>query len=181
MTKRDQRAESEAEERKQLRPYRRLVGAIFAVAVVVACVLVMRGIIRHLDRLPSLEGLAKPKVVDVRGLRACAEDLERLEVRIRTSAGLAFTELPVDGAAESPWDVHAKALELERLQIVARCRLNEPTTDGAVADLEKAVGELEELLRAYSLLYARHEESGIPHAKEAREALRRALAALAAR
>ncbi|MCK6550941.1 hypothetical protein L6R52_34205 [Myxococcota bacterium] len=181
MTKRDHRAEAEAEERKQLRPYRRLVGAIFAIAVVVACVLVFRGIIRHLDRLPSLEGLDKPKVVDVRALRACAEDLDRLELRIRTLAGQAFAELPVEGAAQSPWDVHAKQLELERLSIVARCRLNEPTTDGAVADLEKAVGELEELLRSYSLLYARHKESGIPSSKEAREALRRALAALAAR
>lgn len=181
----------EAEERHQLRPYRRLVMAIFSIVLVLICVLILRGIVRHLDRLPSVAAIAKPKVVDLRALRACAEDLERLEGRVRSAAGLVFAALPPDpraaaagaGPNVSPmtWDELARPLEVERIGIVARCRLNEPSEDVAVRDLEHAAGQIEELMRSYALLYARHLEGGLPHALDARSTLERAASALKAR
>jgi hypothetical protein len=67
------------------------------------------------------------------------------------------------------------------LAIVARCRLDEPTEDAAVHDLERAAGDLEGLLREYNLLMARHLADGLPHAAEAREALERASRSLKTR
>ena len=69
-------------EEEQNRPYRRFVGLIFALAVALACVLILRGVIRHLDRLPSAGDQARPPSVDVRALRACAEDLDKLTAKV---------------------------------------------------------------------------------------------------
>jgi hypothetical protein len=171
----------ETEEKRQLRPYRRLVGIIFTVAVVIASVVILRGIIRHLDRMPTVDALSKPAVVDVRALRACAEDLGKLEVSVRQSAGALISQVPLDEKPAGDWESLSRQLEIDRLGIVARCRLNEPSDDAVVSDLETASSELDALIRAYALLYSRHVGSGLPHAIEARAALKRANAAISAR
>jgi hypothetical protein len=171
----------DAEERRQLRPYRRIVGLIFALVLVVAAVLVLRGIVRHLDRLPSVDALYKTPDVDVRALRACAEDLEKLEAKVRLIAGRAFSELLVEDLPVPEWQSFGGELELERLSIVARCRLHEPREDAVVNDLEEAANHLEALIRSYALLYARHADDGARESREVRRILKRATNALRTR
>lgn len=168
------------EERRALRPYRRVVVVIFALAIAALSALVLRGIIRALDRLPSAAALHKPDEVDVRALRACAEDLERLEVRIRRAAGEALSRSP---AAEDPpeWETTATGFELERLTLVARCHLDEASEEPAAQELAVAAAAVEGLLRAYGLLHARHRAEGLGHSREAQRALERAREALRAR
>lgn len=160
------------------RPYRRLVGAIFAIAVVALCGGLIRGVVRALDRMPSAATLERPQIVDTRALRACADDLERLELKIRQSAAKAFGEAP---APDDGWSTARDAHELERITIVARCRLDEPTEDPAVHDLERAAESLEGLLRAYNLLHARHVDDGMMQSAATRAALERAAHALKSR
>jgi hypothetical protein len=171
----------EIEERRQLRPYRRLVALIFTVALIVASVFVLRGIIRHLDRLPSVDAIHQPASVDLRALKACADDLEKLEARVRVLAGKAFAAVPVEGEKAAEWQALAAGLELERVTIVARCRLHEPSSDVVVKDLETAANAIENLLRSYALIYGRHVEDGISQSVDARRALGRAMTALRAR
>lgn len=171
----------DAEERKALRPYRLLVGLIFGLAIAVVGGFVLRGIIRRLDRLPSVDALFKPQVVDVRALRACSEDLDKLEGRVRVLAGRAFSELPAEGQAPVDWQTLSAELELERVSIVARCRLHEPSADPVVKDLEDAANHVEALLRSYALLYGRHEDDGLLHSIDAKRALQRANTALKSR
>lgn len=173
--------QQEAEEKKQLRPYRWLVGVIFGLAIAVVAVFVLRGIIRRLDRLPSVDALFKPNVVDVRAMRACSEDLDKLEARVRLLAGRAFSELPPEGQKIPDWQVLSADVELERLSIVARCRLHEPSSDPVVKDLEDAANHLEALMRSYALLYGRHEDDGVTHSIDAKRALQRANTALKSR
>jgi hypothetical protein len=169
------------EERRQLRPYRRGVGGIFTIVLVVCSILVLRGIIRHLDRLPSVDALYKTPNVDVRALRACAEDLDKLEAKVRSHAGKAFSDLPEDDAPVPSWQALGGELEHERLTIVARCRLHEPSEDAVVKDLEEAANHIEVLIRSYALLYARHATDGVPESREARRVLKRARSALKSR
>lgn len=173
----DHREDEHAEARAN-RPYRRLVGVVFAVAVVALCSVVLRGVVRALDRLPSAATLDRPAEVDVRALRACAEDLDKLEAKIRQAAGRAFAAAP---DAPDEWHAAQDALELERITLVARCRLDEPSEDPVVHDLERAAEGLESLLRRYNLLYARHKDDGRARSREAREALERATHALRTR
>lgn len=171
----------DAEERRQLRPYRRVVGLIFVALLVFGAVVTLRGIIRHLDRLPSVDALYKTPTVDVRALRACAEDLEKLEARVRVVAGRAFSEPPPEEGPAPEWQTVTSELELERLSIVARCRLSEPSDDPAVKDLEDAATHVESLMRSYALQYGRHVEDGVHESRETRRALKRALNALKSR
>lgn len=174
-------AEPRSEEEREAvanRPYRRLVGGVFAILVVVLCGGLIRGVVRAIDRLPSAATLERPAVVDVRALRACAEDLDKLEVKIRQSAAKAFGEAP---APDDGWNAARDAHELERITIVARCRLDEPTEDAAIHDLERAAEGLESLLRAYNLLHARHVDDGLRHSAATRQALERATHALKSR
>ncbi len=167
------------EERRQNRPYRRFVRIVFFVAMSVLCVLVLRGIIRSLDRMPSPATQHSLAPVDVRALRACAEDLERLERRLRTASADLLTR-----DTETPpedWQTFAQPYEMERLTIVARCNLDAGSNDPVVRDLKTAASAIEDLARNYSLLYDRHKENGIPRSKEAAEALRRANDALKTR
>jgi len=160
------------------RPYRRLVGVLFALAIGVICTSILRGVVRALDRLPSAATLERPAVVDTRALRACGEDLDKLEQKIRKTAGIALSELP----PELPtWPAARRDMEVERITIVARCRLDEPTEDAAIQDLERAAERLEDLLRAYALLYDRHVDDGVVRSRDAREALDRANTALKSR
>lgn len=170
------------EERRQLRPYRRFVGVVFALSIVAICAFVLRGIVRHLDRMPSIETFKKLESVDERALLACAEDLDRLSTRIRREAGKVLTELPAarEGGTDQ-WEAVASGFEQERLQIVARCRLDEPGGDAAAKDLHTAAEEIEALLRSYSLLYARHREDGQKSAVRAYDAYQRAVRALRSR
>ncbi|MCC7381832.1 MAG: hypothetical protein IT384_08390 [Deltaproteobacteria bacterium] len=165
-------------EEEQNRPYRRFVGVMFALAIAVLCGLVLRGIVRHLDRMPSSTQLDRPASVDTRALRACAEDLDRLAIQTRKLAGRAFTETPTD---EGEWVRTQQGLELERLSIVARCHLDESSEDPVRQDLTLAAERIEGLLRSYSLLLARHREDGLKQADEMTQALERAAAALRTR
>jgi hypothetical protein len=170
-----------AEERRQLRPYRRLVGIIFAVLIAIGAFVILRGIIRHLDRMPSSDALQKPNLVDVRALRACAEDLERLERAVRQAGGAAFSGIPAEDAPVPDWEVLSRQFVVDRVAIEARCRLNEKSDDAAVAELETASNEIDALIRAYQVLYGRQVEDVLPHALNAESALRRANAALSTR
>lgn len=161
------------EERRRNRPYRRFLGILFAIVVTAASVVVLRGIIRTLDRLPSAEGINRPKIVDVRALRACAEDLERLEGRVRRVARKALTETITEDAPD--WVALSQSLEVERLTIVARCRLDEPTHDPAADALRRAATAIEDLLRTYGLLYARFLSEGVPRSIEVHSAAKEAL------
>lgn len=174
-------SDPQAEERRQLRPYRRVVGLIFVIVLLFGAVVTLRGIIRHLDRLPSVDALYKTPDVDVRALRACAEDLEKLEARARTTCGRAFAELPPLEGPLPEWQTFGAPLELELLTIVARCRLHEPSEDAVVKDLESAAIHLEAMLRSYALLYARHVDDGARESRESRELLKRATDALKTR
>jgi hypothetical protein len=169
------------EERRQLRPYRRFVIILFVVVLVALCAFVLRGIIRTLDRLPSISTFQKLDSVDERALLACADDLDKLNLRTRREAGRVFTEIPGPKSTADGWEPIGNKLEQERLQIVARCRLDEAGEDPVAQDLHRAADEMEEVLRSYSLLYARHKEDGLKHAVQAEEAYRRALQALRSR
>lgn len=168
-----------SEEERLNRPYRRFVRVVFFMAIIALCGGVLRGIIRHLDRMPSALTLERPSVVDVRALRACAEDLEKLEARARKSAGKAYSE-PLPGAAEA-WSLLMRELEIERLSIVARCRLDEASEDPVVHDLALAAEGIEGLLRSYSLLFSRHLEDGLRKSRDAQEAVERANVVLRSR
>ncbi|GEM_PF-2168453 len=170
--------EEAAGEEEQNRPYRRFVGLIFALAVVLACVLILRGVIRHLDRLPSAGDQARPASVDVRALRACAEDLDKLTAKVLKLGSRALGE-PLPG--QENWTETSLELELERVQIVARCRLDEPSQDPVVEDLERAAEGVQGVLRSYGLLSARHQEDGLQQATAARSALERVGTALKSR
>ncbi|MFO0726890.1 MAG: hypothetical protein U1E65_24105 [Myxococcota bacterium] len=165
-------------EEEENRPYRRFVGVVFALAIAIACLLVLRGIIRHLDRLPSAVDQARPNTVDVRALRACAEDLDKLTTKAMKAGARALGE---PGAGIEGWKEAALELELERVQIVARCRLDEPSTDPVVEDLERASEGVQGVLRSYGLLAARHQEDGLKQAADARAALERVATALKSR
>lgn len=178
MEAQEERAESA--ERRANRPYRRFVGGVFVLVLAVIATGVLRGIIQRLDRLPSVESFLGPERVDDRALLACAEDLGRLELRIRTTAGRSFARDP-ETEPRVDWPEEAAKLETERVRIVARCRLHESAGDAVVADLETASDRLEALLRSYNLLLARHEDDGERAATEARAALRRARSALDSR
>lgn len=171
--------ETREEERRELRPYRRFVRIVFFIFLIILCGGVLRGIIRSLDRMPSASGVRPDGPVDVRALRACAEDLERLERRLRLGAGELLVrdpEIPMES-----WQSFAQAFELERATIVARCNLDSGSDDPVVRDLKSAASAIEDLARNYGLLYERHEENGIGHSKDALEALRRANEALKTR
>jgi hypothetical protein len=163
-------------EEEQNRPYRRFVGVMFALAIAALCGLVLRGIVRHLDRMPSPSALERPDHVDDRALRACAEDLDRLIGATRKAAGRAFA-----APAANTWPQAARELEMERISIVARCHLDEPTEDGVAQQLAAAAEGIEGSLRSYSLLYARHLEDGLKRSEEAHKAIESALEALRSR
>lgn len=168
------------EERRQLRPYRRFLAFLLAIAIVVLCALVLRGIIRTLDRLPSMEAMQRLEVVDTRALAACAEDLERLELRVRRAGSDAL------GQAEAlpppdDFETVVAELETERLKVVARCRLDEPRGDPAMEELARAAASVERLLRDYVLLVQRFGAEGRTESRETQEALGRARELLRAR
>lgn len=169
-------AESTASERAHLRPYRRFVQLLFALFIAVPGFLFIRGIIRHLDRLPSIETFDRPQHVDDRALLACAEDLDRLENDIRKKAARAFAQ-----AEEAAWNQTANELELARRTIIARCRLDEPHDDPVVSDLLSAAVDIERLLHFYGVLHSRFEEEALTKAASVRSALSRAQEALSSR
>lgn len=172
------RAEADrAEEKRQLVPYRRFVRVVFFILLTILCAFVLRGIIRSLDRMPS--ATRSSVTVDVRALRACAEDLASLERRLRLSAAELMGR-PGTEPAET-WQTFAGKLELERLAIVTRCNLDDPSPDPAVNDLRTAASEIEAMASSYGLLYDRLKADGREHSREATEAIRRAATALETR
>ncbi|MBK8013217.1 MAG: hypothetical protein IPK13_17900 [Deltaproteobacteria bacterium] len=167
------------EERRQNRPYRRLVGILFGVAILALVSLFLRGIVRTLDRLPSASVEEHHGAADVRALRACADDLEKLELQIRKSASALFAQSVANEANMPDWRTIALPFEVERLNISARCGLDADGQENpAVRDLALASSEIEALLRAYALLYDRHRDDGAKRSREARHALDRALKTL---
>lgn len=170
----------EEDERRKNRPYRRLLTSLFVLAAAILCALTLRGIIRTLDRLPSVDRLHQPDQVDTRALIACADDLMKLEAATRRLAARALTETNPTGPLV-PWAEHTRALEIERLSVVARCRLSEPADDPAVRDLARAASALEALMRSYGLLYDRFRAEGHASHRDAVRAISSARAALKTR
>ncbi len=166
--------EPESDERQAFRPYRRFVVALFVLLIALICSLIFRGIIHTLDRLPSAKPLERPQKVDARALRACMEDLRKLEHEVRKTA----TQLFKEPSADRTFQTVARPLEMERLHIVARCLLDEPGSDPAIQALSAAATAIEDTLRAYSLLYERHREDGLLHIQEAQHHIDRASDAL---
>ena len=156
------------EERKQFRPYRNFVRVVLFTAIAVLWSFMLRGIIGHLDRMPSADQFDRPGEVDVRALRACGDDLIKLEIAIRKLAAKRLTRLPpYPEAAEDPWD----ALDRTRLQVVARCHLDRQSDDPAHQKLHDAAHEIERLIRAYALAEDRHENEVVGHSTDALEAV----------
>lgn len=153
------------EERRRFRPYRRFLAVLVLIGSLGLSGLILRGIVNTLDRLPSAETMDRLEVVDVRALRACAEDLERLELQARKVAARALER-------DEPWAPHAEALETERLRVVARCRLDEPGSDPAINELTRAANALEGVLRTYALAFERVQTEGGPERDEMKAALR---------
>ncbi|MBI2378375.1 MAG: hypothetical protein HYV07_30530 [Deltaproteobacteria bacterium] len=168
-----ERASSRGAESEQNRPYRRVVALVFTLSVAAICGLIFRGIVRHLDRMPAHE---RPGTVDTRALKACAEDLLRLEESVRKLAGRAFSE---PNAAEPILDQFGE-LEEERSRIVARCTLDQPN-DPASLELERASSKIEDSARSYRLLFHRHHDDGQAASREARAAIERARSILSKR
>ncbi|MBI4814879.1 MAG: hypothetical protein HY791_01395 [Deltaproteobacteria bacterium] len=165
-------------EHEQNRPYRRAVALLFTASLVGICGLVLRGIIAQLDRMPAIE---RPGTVDTRALRACADDLLRLEESARKLAGRTYSEAGDMAEAADSWVNKISALETERASIVGRCALDRATDDVAVRELERAAGHVEDLMRSYRLTLSRHFEDGRGSSREARKAVERARASLSAR
>lgn len=159
------------EDRRQFRPYRRLVQVVFAVAIIVLCSFVIRGIVRHLDRMPSVEEFQRAELIDGRALRACADDLEKLEATIRLTAGRRISQLaaPTRTAGDA-WE----DLERQRLTIIARCRLDDPGDDPVGRHLQTAADDVELLIRAFALLEERHSKANRGYSTEALQSLERA-------
>ncbi len=179
MTKKAEQAASQhQEDRRQYRPYRRFVAGIFGVCTVLLCGVILVGIINSLDRLPSVHGLRSPEVVDTRALRACSDDLAKLKKLVQKGAGRLFSggQAAMDPLQE--WKSFADPIELERLKIVARCKLHDSGDDPAANSLLQAATALESLLRAYALAHARYREGGLPRALETEKALKKADALL---
>lgn len=153
------------EERRRFRPYRRFLAVLVLVGAFGISGLILRGIINTLDRLPSVETMDRLDVVDVRALRACATDLERLEVRARKDAANTLEK-------DLPWVPVLRTLETERLRVVARCRLDESREDPAIQELSRAATALENVLRVYTLAFERIKNEGGPERDEMRAAVR---------
>ena len=157
------------EEKRQLRPYRYLVFLLFWLAVTSLCGLLIRGVIRHLDRMPSVATFASLDAVDERALLACGEDLRKLEVEVRARFAKLITG-PPQASNDAPWD----ALERRRLEIVARCRLSELGDDPLATALNTAAGEIERLIRGFALMFERYDNEVRGHSSEAQGHLERA-------
>jgi hypothetical protein len=164
------------EEKKALRPYRRLVIGLFVVIALSLVINVVRGITQHLDRLPSVDTHAGPRtgVVDVRALMACRVDLERLESRIRSAAGTYLSASPEQRRKHPSWESVADDMERERVEIVNRCNLEEAGSETLARSLSVAADAIENLLRSYTLLYARFVDTALEQSAEAQQSLRAA-------
>jgi hypothetical protein len=147
-----------------------LVGVLLALVFFSLCAFVLNGIVRHLDRLPSVEQFSQPKFVDHRALKACALDIKKLEKRIRDQAAKLFTNDAID-PHESTW----QSLEERRLEIVARCKLNRSGTHPAHASLLTAIENIESQIRAFHLLYDKHQRESVEYSMQAQRAVRDAL------
>lgn len=169
------------EEKKSLRPYRRFVRVLFFLAIAAFCAILLRGIVNTLDRLPTAETLDRPERVDDRALKACAIDLGKLEARVRAGGAEALGAPSTLEAPDKAWKTAADAIELERLKIVARCHLQDDLDDPAARELADAAQRIENLIRSYHFLHARHLKDGAEESREAKRALERALQTLDAR
>ena len=155
-------------EQQQLRPYRYIVGAFLAVIFAVLITFLVNGIVKHLDRLPSVDQYRQLQTVDSRALKACALDLKQLELQIRNQAGKILSQ-PKAGAHEQVW----QSFEEQRLKIVARCKLNQESSDPAHISLAKSAELVESELRSFHLLLAKFNRESKEYASEFQAELRR--------
>lgn len=160
-------------EQQQLRPYRYVVAAILALAFFCLVGFVVNGIVKHLDRLPSVDQFTEPKSVDKRALIACATDLKKLDSRIRKEAAKLF-----QSELRDPHEALWQALEKSRLEIIARCKLNKPGSHAAHASLVAATEHIESQLRAFHLLYSKHLRESGDYSSQAQEEIQKALQTL---
>lgn len=172
-----------AREERALRPYRRFVAFFFVALVTAVTGLTLRGIIRHLDRLPSRPDAASAVVLDARALRACTDDLELLERATRQEAGRALARSVNAQEAMDLVDAWRRRLA----DIKHRCRLDDSsgTASGATAaaaaahqSLVRSAELIDDLVRELGLLLERHVATTGPTARAAQQSLRQALRAL---
>ena len=131
-------------------------------------IFLVNGIVRHLDRLPSIDQYQQLRTVDSRALKACALDLQQLEIKIRNQAGKILTE-PQAGAHEEVW----QSFEERRLKIVARCKLNQESSDPAHVSLAKSAELVESELRSFHLLLEKFNRESKEYASEFQAEIRR--------
>ncbi|MEE2901865.1 MAG: hypothetical protein VYC39_06020 [Myxococcota bacterium] len=148
-------------EQQQLRPYRYVVGVFLAIIFAILMTFLVNGIVRHLDRLPSVEQYRQLQTVDSRALKACGLDLQQLEINIRNQAGKILSQ-PKAGAHEEVW----QSFEEKRLKIVARCKLNQESLDPAHVSLAKSAELVESELRSFHLLLAKFNRESKEYASE---------------
>ena len=160
-------------EQQQLRPYRFVVAGFLTINFCLLLGFVLNGIVKHLDRMPSVDQFAQPQSVDNRALKACTIDLQKLEVRIRKEAARLF-ESPNPVTGEPIW----QNLEKARLEIMARCKLTTPDSHPAHASLVNATEQIESQIRAFNLLYAKHLKESSDYSGVAQKELEEALKAI---
>jgi len=167
---------SERDERRKLRPYRLLVRIVFWVALLAFITFVLRGIIRHLDRMPSVDQYDRLASVDTRALRACGDDLGRMITDLHRLRARLATDPDADEDVER-WE----ELEARRLAIVARCHLDQPGSDPAEIELAAAADTIEKLIGLTAVHEARFQKEVAPYAEEAAAELERSAAILRSR
>ncbi len=166
---------SQSEERRQLKPYRRFVAAVLGIVSMVLFGMLIRGISRALDRLPSPEQHQSLSQVDQRALLACADDLKRLESRLRKVAGSALAKVPTPGEPVLSWQQLTTEIETERVMVVARCRLEDQRQGSPGGLVAEGAAELANEMSEYGLIYQRHLGASQRHALKARNSLGEAI------
>lgn len=166
-------SEAPSDPQNSFPPFRLLVKTLFWLGSAFIAVVVLRGILTNLDRMP-IEGMPTSSELNPAALKACAVDLEALGKRLQTKVSGRFAEGEVERHAV-PWSKIEQRFEAERLRIIAYCRLDRPHEGEAHEALRKAVVDFETLLRAYRRIDLRYEESVVEPMKALHQHLEPAL------
>jgi len=167
----ESQSKAREQERQQLRPYRRLVTALFTIGVMGLCGFMGRGIIHHLDRMPSADQFTQPSAIGHRALQACAEDLSRLERQTRGSLSNLFKH-----NRRTPHESVWQKLEHDRLRIIARCKLNHEWNPPlpAVSSLKTAADNIQSQIRSFHLLYSKYQRESAEYSTQSKHSIREA-------
>lgn len=151
----------DVEQKRALRPYRRLVFGAFFLFLGIAGALVLRGIIRHLDRLPAPEPHRKELRLDARALSACLDDLKKLHLGFKKGTATRFVETyesPTE--ARLKWTAFQTETEQKLIKMTSRCQGGDPEDPLGHAYL-RADQAFADLIRMYSLLFERFVQEGV--------------------